>query len=156
MSAPGGFVPGSKCTGFIEGVPFFCALVTILAAGRPRYFFMAVDAVPVHCCLEARLVMMIVLRIFFLYGCCRKGIGKVASLARYYFRLAAVTVTPDAVGILHQRSGSMMMAIGALPGYLDMLGMVEIKRLIKFALTVQGNRIRNANPSTDTRQSSQQ
>jgi hypothetical protein len=117
---------------------------------------MTVDAVPVHCCLEARLVMMIILRIFFLDCGCRKRVDQMTSLARHYFRFAAVTVTPDAVGILYQRSGSMMVASGTFPGQLNVFGMVEIEWFIQFALTVQSNRVRNSYPLTNNRHSSQQ
>lgn len=79
-----------------------------------------------------------------------------ASLARYCLRLAAVPMASDAVGILFQCTGGMMMAIGAFLGQLDMLGMVEVEWLIKFALTVQGDHVRNGYPTTDTRQTGQQ
>jgi len=127
MSALDGFVLGSKCAGVVEGVPFFCAFVTILATGWTRHILVAEDAIPVHGCLEAWLVKMIAFRIFFLEGGCRERISLMTSLAGYYLRLATVTMTPDAVGILFQRSGGMMVAIGAFLRQLDMLGMVKIE-----------------------------
>jgi hypothetical protein len=65
-------------------------------------------------------------------------------------------VTPDAVGILHQRPGGVMMAIGTLLGELDVFGMAEIEWLIQFALTVQGDRVGNVYSMTNPRQSRQQ
>jgi hypothetical protein len=72
---------------------------------------MAVDAVPVHCCLETWLVKMIYFPVFFLDGGCRERIRQMASPACYYLCLATVTMASDAVGILLQSSGGMMVAI---------------------------------------------
>jgi len=77
----GGFVLWSEFAGIIEGIPRFCPLVTILATGRPRYFFMAVDAGPVHCSFEAWRVMVIAFRIPFLYCRCGKRVNQMATLA---------------------------------------------------------------------------
>jgi hypothetical protein len=116
VSALGRFVLGSKFAAVIIGGTFFCIIVAIPATGRPLHFLVAVDAVPVHGCLEAWLVKMICFRIFFLEGGCRERIRQMASPAGYHLRLAAVTVAPDAVGILLQRSGGMMVTIGAFLG----------------------------------------
>jgi len=146
VSALDGFALGSKRAGAIEGVPFFCAFVAILATYRPLHLLVAGDAIPVHGCLEAGLVKMIGLRIFSLEGGGRERINLMASLAGYDLRLTTVSVTPDAVGILFQRPGGMMVAIGAFLRHLDMPGMVKIEWLIQFALIVQGNRIGNGYP----------
>lgn len=69
-----------------------------------------------------------------------------ASLARYYLCLATVTVTSDAVGILLQRSGGVMVAVGAFLRQNDMFGMIKFEWLIQLALTVQGNCIWNGYP----------
>ena len=124
--ALGGFVLGCKRAGVIEGVAFFCAFVTILAPGRPLHFLVAGNAIPVHRCFKAWHVIMIYLRISFLDGGCREWIGLMAAPARDYLRLAAVPVTSDTVGFLHERPGGMMVAIGAFLYQLDMLGMIEI------------------------------
>jgi hypothetical protein len=89
---------------------------------------MTFNAVPVHCCLEAWFVMMIVFGIISLDRGGRKRVNQMTSPARYYCSRAAVTVTPDAVWILQQRSSRMMVAIGTFLGQFDVLCMVEIER----------------------------
>jgi len=118
--------------------------VAILASGRPPHFAVTARAVLVIGSLEAQFIHVVGGSVLLPQGGGGEWLGGVAPLTGHNRGCAAVLVASDAIGVLHEGTGSVVMALGAVLDERDVLGMVEIDPFVQVHQGIQLYGIRYA------------